>query len=177
MDSLYLRAPRLMRALLLAGLAGVCYAARYGSISSGAGRDIELQAVGAAVIGGVAIFGGVGTVWGAAIGAVLLTTINSSLPILGVSDFWQRAVVGAHIESQIQISNLGDGARWPYLRRRACHPRAIDARGAALRRELARGAHRGRGGDRGQAGVSLMRRLLNPWLRVTERRRLAPNLR
>ena len=74
----------------LAGLAGVVYAARYGTISSGAGQDIELQAVGAAVIGGVAIFGGSGTVWGAAIGAWLLITINRALPILGVQDFWQR---------------------------------------------------------------------------------------
>ena len=90
----------------LAGLAGVCYAARYGSISSGAGRDIELQAVGAAVIGGVAIFGGVGTVWGAAIGAVLLTTINSALPILGVSDFWQRAVVGVLILAAVVLDRV-----------------------------------------------------------------------
>ena len=50
----------------LAGLAGVLYAARYGTVSSGAGFGWELQAIGAAVIGGVAISGGVGTVWGAA---------------------------------------------------------------------------------------------------------------
>jgi rhamnose transport system permease protein len=81
----------------LAGLAGVLYAARYGTISSGAGIGIELQAVGAVVIGGVAIFGGSGTVWGAAIGAVLLVTINRALPILGIQDFWQQAVVGALI--------------------------------------------------------------------------------
>ena len=47
------------------------------------------------VIGGVAIFGGSGTVWGAALGAFLLVTINRALPILGISDFWQGAVVGA----------------------------------------------------------------------------------
>ena len=84
----------------LAGLAGVVYAARYGTVSSGAGYGIELQAVGAAVIGGVAIFGGSGTVWGAAIGAFLLVTINRALPILGISDFWQRAVVGALISAR-----------------------------------------------------------------------------
>ena len=78
----------------LAGLAGVLFAARYGTVSSGAGTGIELQAVAAVVIGGVAIFGGSGTVWGAAIGAVLLVTINRALPILGIPDFWQRAVVG-----------------------------------------------------------------------------------
>jgi len=90
----------------LAGLAGVVYAARYGTISSGAGQDIELQAVGAAVIGGVAIFGGSGTVWGAAIGAVLLITINRALPILGIQDFWQQAVVGALILGAIVLDRV-----------------------------------------------------------------------
>jgi rhamnose transport system permease protein len=90
----------------LAGLAGVVYAARYGTVSSGAGRDIELQAVGAAVIGGVAIFGGSGTVWGAAIGAFLLVTINRALPIVGISDFWQRAVVGALILSAVALDRV-----------------------------------------------------------------------
>lgn len=90
----------------LAGLAGVVYTARYGTISSGAGTGIELEAVGAAVIGGVAIFGGSGTVWGAAIGAWLLITINRALPILGVQDFWQQAVVGALIIGAIVLDRI-----------------------------------------------------------------------
>jgi rhamnose transport system permease protein len=90
----------------LAGLAGVVYVARYGTVSSGAGSGIELQAVGAAVIGGVAIFGGSGTVWGAAIGAFLLVTINRALPILGISDFWQQAVVGGLILAAVALDRL-----------------------------------------------------------------------
>jgi rhamnose transport system permease protein len=90
----------------LAGLAGVVYTARYGTVSSGAGLGIELQAVGAAVIGGVAIFGGSGTVWGAALGAMLLVTINRALPILGIPDFWQRAVVGALIISAVVLDRV-----------------------------------------------------------------------
>ncbi|UDY23275.1 ABC transporter permease [Nocardioides sp. Kera G14] len=90
----------------MAGLAGVIYAARYGTVSSGAGSGMELQAVGAAVIGGVAIAGGVGTVWGAALGALLLTTINQALPIVGISDFWQRAVVGALIIAAIVLDRV-----------------------------------------------------------------------
>lgn len=90
----------------LAGLAGALYAARYGTVSSGAGTGWELQAIGAAVIGGVAISGGVGTVWGAAIGAYLLLTINRALPILGISDFWQRAVVGALIIGAIVLDRV-----------------------------------------------------------------------
>ena len=90
----------------LAGLAGVLYAARYGTINSQAGSGWELDAVGAAVIGGVAIVGGVGSVWGAAIGAVLLLTINRALPILGIPDFWQRAVVGVLIIGAIVLDRV-----------------------------------------------------------------------
>jgi len=90
----------------LAGLAGVLYAARYGTVSSQAGAGWELDAVGAAVIGGVAIFGGSGTVWGAALGAVLLMTINRALPILGIPDFWQRAVVGLLIIGAIVLDRV-----------------------------------------------------------------------
>ena len=90
----------------LSGLAGVLYAARYGTVSSGAGTGWELQAIGAAVIGGVAISGGVGSVWGAAIGAYLLLTINRALPILGIEDFWQRAVVGVLIIGAIVLDRI-----------------------------------------------------------------------
>ena len=90
----------------LAGLAGIVYVARYGTVSSGAGSGIELQAVGAAVIGGVAIFGGSGTVWGAAIGGFLLVSINRALPILGISDFWQQAVVGALILAAVVLDRV-----------------------------------------------------------------------
>ena len=90
----------------LAGLAGVFYAARYGTVDSQAGSGWELQAVGAAVIGGVAITGGVGSVWGAAIGAVLLMTINRSLPVVGIPDFWQNAVVGVLIIGAIVLDRV-----------------------------------------------------------------------
>jgi len=90
----------------LAGLAGVATAARYGTVSSNAGLNLELQAVGAAVIGGVAIFGGSGTVWGAAIGAFLLVTINRALPVLGVQDFWQQFVVGVLIIGSIVLDRV-----------------------------------------------------------------------
>jgi rhamnose transport system permease protein len=90
----------------LAGLAGVFYAARYGTVSSGAGRNLELEAVAAAVIGGVAIFGGSGTVWGAAIGAFLLVTIDRVLPIISIPDFWQRAVVGGLIIGAVVLDRV-----------------------------------------------------------------------
>lgn len=90
----------------MAGLAGVLYAARYGTVSSNAGFGWEFDAIGAAVIGGVAIAGGVGTAWGAAIGAFLLLTINRALPIIGIADFWQQAVVGALIIGAIVLDRV-----------------------------------------------------------------------
>jgi rhamnose transport system permease protein len=90
----------------LAGLAGVVFTARYGTVSSGAGTGIELQAVAAVVIGGVAIFGGSGTVWGAALGAMLLVTINRVLPIVGIPDFWQQALVGVLILGAIVLDRV-----------------------------------------------------------------------
>nr|WP_232531980.1 ABC transporter permease [Microbacterium halophytorum] len=90
----------------LSGLAGVFYAARYGTVDSQAAAGWEFDAIGAAVIGGVAIVGGVGTVWGAAIGAFLLMTINRALPILGIPDFWQQAVVGVLIIGAIILDRV-----------------------------------------------------------------------
>lgn len=87
----------------LAGLAGVLYAARFGTLDANAGNGQELEVVAAVVIGGVAIFGGSGSVYGAALGAVLLTTIGSALPVLGVSPFWQRAAVGALLLAAIGL--------------------------------------------------------------------------
>jgi rhamnose transport system permease protein len=87
----------------LAGLAGVLYAARFGTLDANAGLGQELEVVAAVVVGGVAIFGGSGSVYGAALGAVLLTTIGSALPVLGVDPFWQRAAVGALILAAIGL--------------------------------------------------------------------------
>jgi len=88
------------------GLAGVLFAARYGTINSQVGDGLELQAIGAAVIGGVAIVGGSGTVLGAVFGAYLLLTINRALPVLGIPDFWQRAVTGALIIGAIILDKV-----------------------------------------------------------------------
>ncbi len=90
----------------MSGLAGVLYTARYATINSQAGYGFELDAIGAAVIGGVAIVGGSGTVVGAAIGAFLLYTINRALPVIGIPDFWQKAVVGVLILGAIVLDRV-----------------------------------------------------------------------
>jgi rhamnose transport system permease protein len=81
----------------LAGLAGVLFAARFGTVDAAAGTGYELNVVAAVVVGGVAVFGGSGTVWGAGLGALLLTVIGSALTVLDINQFWQQAIVGALI--------------------------------------------------------------------------------
>ncbi|MEV4320021.1 ABC transporter permease [Actinocrispum sp. NPDC049592] len=87
----------------LAGLGGVMHASYFGTINASVGNGKELAVVAAVVVGGVAIFGGSGSLVGAALGALLLTTITSALPILGVPAFWERAVDGAALLLAISL--------------------------------------------------------------------------
>src|SRR5258708_2630921 len=75
----------------LAGLAGVLYVARFGTLDANAGLGQELNVVAAVVVGGVAIFGGSGSVFGAALGALPLSTTRSAPPVLGVTPLSPRA--------------------------------------------------------------------------------------
>lgn len=100
----------------LAGLAGVLYASRFNAVGATTGSGLELDVVAAAVVGGVAIFGGSGTVIGAAIGAILLNTITSSLTALRVDKFWQQAIVGILIITAILIDRLASLRHAKHLR-------------------------------------------------------------
>jgi len=90
----------------LAGVAGVLWASKYGTLDSTAGSGYELQVIAAVVIGGVAIFGGSGSVIGAALGALLLSTILAALYVVGVSPFWTQAIEGMLILVAITIDRL-----------------------------------------------------------------------
>ena len=71
------------------------WATQYNTIDATAANGLELQVIAAVVVGGVAIFGGSGSVVGAALGALLLQTINSALNVLGVaSPLWTQAISG-----------------------------------------------------------------------------------
>ncbi len=78
----------------LAGLAGFVTLARFGNITVEAARGLELQVVAAVVVGGVNIFGGSGTVFGAMLGAILIGVIEQSLFRFGINEFWRDAVLG-----------------------------------------------------------------------------------
>ncbi len=87
----------------IAGLAGVLYLARYGTVDASAGTGLELQVIAAAVVGGVSINGGVGTLLGAGVGALLLGTMGSALVTLRAPAFYQQAIQGALLLLAISI--------------------------------------------------------------------------
>jgi rhamnose transport system permease protein len=90
----------------IAGLAGAFWLSLYGSVDAIAGVGYEFQVIAAVVVGGVAIFGGSGTVFGAALGAVLLNTIYSALVVVNVSSFWSQAFAGGLLIAAIAFDRL-----------------------------------------------------------------------
>lgn len=101
---------RLMSGFLIsgaiAGLAGALWLARFGTVDASTAKGIELQVVAAAVVGSVAINGGVGTILGATLGALVLGVISIALVVLRVSPFWEQAIQGALIVAAVAIDTL-----------------------------------------------------------------------
>ena len=90
----------------LAGLGGLVYLTIYATGDARVGTGYELEAVAAAVVGGVAIVGGSGTILGVALGAFFLATISNALPVLGVPSLWQEALVGIFIVGAIALDRV-----------------------------------------------------------------------
>jgi len=88
---------------LLAGLAGIMLAARTGSGNPTLGTGIELDAITATVIGGTSFNGGIGTIWGAVVGALIIGVINNGMDLLNISPFMQQVVKGTIIVLAIII--------------------------------------------------------------------------
>jgi ribose transport system permease protein len=86
-----------MLSALAAGICGVVEVAWLGAVTTNLGVGMELQVIAATVIGGANLAGGVGTVFGALVGASLLELIRNSLGLLGISAFWQGTFIGSFI--------------------------------------------------------------------------------
>ncbi len=91
---------------LLCGLAGFLYAARVGTVTVILASGWEMASLAAAVIGGVSVTGGSGTVIGAALGALVLATIDNGLVLLGIAEFWRMFVQGSSIVAAAAVDVL-----------------------------------------------------------------------
>lgn len=86
-----------MISALSAGIAGIIQTGWLGAVTTNIGAGMELQVIAAAVIGGANLAGGVGTAFGALIGAALIEVIRNSLGLLGINAFWQGSFIGGAI--------------------------------------------------------------------------------
>ena len=79
---------------LMAGLGGAVLTARVQSATPALGMGYELDAIASAIIGGTSFAGGIGTVWGTVVGALIIGVMNNGLDLLNVSPFYQQVVKG-----------------------------------------------------------------------------------
>ncbi len=88
---------------VLAGLSGVMLASRVISGPPNLGQGYELDAIAAVVIGGASLMGGRGSVWGTALGLLLIQTLNNGLDILLVPSYWQDVIKGVLIVVAVAV--------------------------------------------------------------------------
>lgn len=91
---------------LMAAIAGIATAARLGVGQSTAGQGYELDAIAAVYIGGASVSGGVGTIFGAVLGAAIMGVLRNGLVLMSVSAYWQQAVIGVVIILAVTLDNL-----------------------------------------------------------------------
>lgn len=90
---------------LLTALAALLNDVRFADVDPNAGNGLEMQAIAAAVVGGVAVKGGRGTILGTVLGVLLLATIGPALVFLQVQPQWERAIQGAVILAAVSLTD------------------------------------------------------------------------
>ena len=92
---------------LIVALAGLVLVSRLGMVKADSGADLALQAIAAAIIGGVSLDGGKGSFVGAFFGVLLLGILYNAMNIIGVSSYTQTIVLGGIIVAATVVSNIG----------------------------------------------------------------------
>ncbi|GAA4512440.1 sugar ABC transporter permease [Actinoallomurus oryzae] len=94
----------------LAAFAGIVYAARTGSgqVSAG-GTSVTLTAISAVLIGGTSLFGGIGTITGTALGAILFAEIDNALAVAGIDALYSNMIIGGILVFAVAADSVRRG--------------------------------------------------------------------
>lgn len=90
----------------MAGLASLIFLARLNSAEGDIGEALTLPAIAAVLIGGTSLFGGVGSVFGTLIGALILTLVLNGMNLLATNANWQPVVTGVMVVAAVFLDNL-----------------------------------------------------------------------
>jgi rhamnose transport system permease protein len=102
----------------ITGAAAVLNALQSPQVDPKSGTGLELKTIAAVVVGGVAISGGRGNLWGVGLGLVLLACVSPALTHLHVQAYWERAIQGAIILVAVMMEGRGEGNPKPEGRRK-----------------------------------------------------------
>jgi ribose transport system permease protein len=91
---------------MLAGVAGILDGARVGAVYVMAGLGLEFQVITAAVIGGTALSGGRGTIFGSLLGVIVMAMLTNVLNLVGVNMYWQNVLVGVILVAVVALDRL-----------------------------------------------------------------------
>ena len=94
-----------------AAIAGLVLAGRMNSSSSNLADGIEMDCIAAAVIGGVSMTGGEGSVWGGLFGALLMGVLKNGMNQLSINSFWQKIIMGIVLLFAITIDSVRNNQR------------------------------------------------------------------
>jgi len=90
----------------MAGLASLIFLARLNSAEGDIGEPLTLPAIAAVLIGGTSLFGGIGTVWGTLVGALILTLVLNGMNLLAIDANWQPLVTGVIVIFAVSLDIL-----------------------------------------------------------------------
>jgi len=88
---------------ILAFIAGIFFTSRFSSVQINVGQGFELRVITAAIIGGVSLFGGFGTVLGTLFGSLFMVVLENALIMARVSPYWKQALIGIIIIIAVMI--------------------------------------------------------------------------
>ena len=95
---------------LMCGVSGVLMAAQTGAGLPNAAVNYNMTALSAVILGGAALTGGKGTIWGTFLGSMVIAILNNGMTIIGIGVYWQEIVVGAVLLVAVSIDAIKGGS-------------------------------------------------------------------